>query len=74
MGWMAPSPGLRLVSFATLSSGRRRGHHPGRVALEPGRAGIEITTRNLEIKVAWFQNRDRAGGCRCHAISRSRDP
>jgi hypothetical protein len=29
MGWMAPSPGLRVVSFATLSSGRRRGFGVG---------------------------------------------
>ncbi len=52
--------------------GRR--HDPGRVALEPGRVGIEMTTRNVEIKVPWAQNPDTAGGCRCDAISRYRDP
>ena len=54
------------------SLGRR--HDPERVALEPGRVGIEMTTRNVEIKVEWFQNPDTAGGCRCDATSGYRDP
>jgi hypothetical protein len=54
------------------SLGRR--HDPGRVALEPGRVGSEMTTRNVEVKMAWLQNPDTAEGCRSDAISRYRDP